>query len=161
MERDNAILFFRRVMDRGKQVVQALPPDTGLFPDEQTYLEPVNPNLPAMPAVKPSDTDLLCEIAENTRALKRRDTSKRTLRVMATTVVAGTVTTVSGNRNRTSISLYNEGPQTVYIVQYYDDSTARGMPIPVNAEREIEATTDIHLLSDGTSDVRTIEEFSQ
>ena len=134
--------------------------NTDLFPNEETYLEPVNPDLPAIPGELASPLELLQEIADNTRALKDKRNQQTKVRVQAYTVSATAVTSIPGNPGRSSLSLYNQGPDVVYLVRSYEVDTTQGMPIPVDAEREVKATAGLYLLSEGTSDVRTIEELA-
>ena len=70
--------------------------------------------------------------------------------------------TIPGNRNRTSALIHNLGDGVVYVVADGSRDAARGMPIPVNAEREIRTPNPIRLIAatGTTASVRILEESS-
>ena len=78
----------------------------------------------------------------------------------ACTVTSTQLFTIPGNHKRISLSLYNSGPDTVYVVPANSVDTTQGMPIPANSEREIKAAAPVRLLSAGTSAIRSLEESS-
>lgn len=80
----------------------------------------------------------------------------------ARTVTDATIQTIPGNRDRTSLLIYNSGPDLVYLVPPGAVDTSRGMPVPVAGEREIIQPDPVRLLcaSGETADVRLLEESS-